>query len=389
MTFWGLSTRNVLRHRTRNALTALGIALSVLALYSILSFNGGFMRNLDEELRRTGVQFMVMPAGCPHEVASLVLHGAVIPTYLDPGMPRRVAETLGDAAEAVAPMLVFQKANRARGRVDLIHGTQFDRVALTKPSWIVDGRLPSRPGEMLLGSEVAGHDRSGPGATYTYAEGDVVFTVTGVLRRTNSKDDGSVHLWLADAQRLLGKADAVTAVGVRLRDAGGVNQEVARLAGAIPGIQVVTMGQVMNSISTLAASARVLSLSIVAIAVLVAVAGVMNTTLMAVFERTQEIGMMRAVGASRLDVFRVVMIESFLLSTLGGLGGVAAALLLSGPVEGFVKGFMPYVPPGSLIVFSPALAAACLGFAVMLGVAAGVYPALRASSISPIEAIRG
>lgn len=388
MTFWGLSARNVLRHRARNVLTALGIALSVLALYSILSFNGGFMRGLDEELRKTGVQFMVMPAGCPHEVASLVLHGAVIPSYLETGMPRRVAETLGDAAEAVAPMLVFQKANKARGRVDLIHGAQFDKVGLTKPSWKIDGRLPEKPGEILLGSDVAEHDKTGIGAAYTYSAADI-FTVTGVLRKTNSKDDGSVHLWIADAQRLLGRPDAVTAVGVRLRDAGGVNAEVARLSSAIPGIQVVTMGQVMNSISTLAASARVLSLSIVAIAVLVSVAGVMNTTLMAVFERTQEIGMLRAVGASRGDVFRIVMLESFLLSSLGGLSGVAMALLLSGPVEGFVKGFMPYVPPGSLIVFSPGLAAACFGFSVIFGLAAGVYPALRASAISPIEAIRG
>lgn len=388
MTFWGLSSRNVLRHRTRNVLTAFGIALSVLALYSILSFNGGFMRNLDAELQKTGVQFMVMPAGCPHEVASLVLHGAVIPTYLEPGMPARVAATLGDAASVVAPMLVFQKANKARGRVDLIHGAAFDRIALTKPSWQVEGRMPEKPGEILLGSDVAEHDKTGVGATYAYSGTDI-FTVTGVLRRTNSKDDGSVHLWLADAQRLLGKADAVTAVGVRLRDTVGVNAEVQKLSGAIPGIQIVTMGQVMTSISTLAASARVLSLSIVAIAVLVSVAGVMNTTLMAVFERTQEIGMMRAVGASRGDVFRVVMIESFLLSSLGGVAGVIAALALSGPVESFVKGFMPYVPPGSLIIFSPGLAAGCLGFSVALGIVAGVYPALRASAISPIEAIRG
>ena len=388
MTFWGLSTRNVLRHRTRNTLTALGIALSVLALYSILSFNGGFMRNLDEELKKTGVQFMVMPAGCPHEVASLVLHGAVIPTYLEAGMPERVARTLGEAAEAVAPMLVFQKANKAKGRVDLIHGAQFEKVALTKPSWKLEGRLPEKTGEMLLGSDVAEHDKTGIGTTYSYSATES-YTVTGVLKKTNSKDDGSVHIRIEDAQRLLGKADAVTAVGVRLRDAGGVNAEVTKLSAAIPGIQVVTMGQVMNSISTLAASARVLSLSIVAVAVLVSVAGVMNTTLMAVFERTQEIGMMRAVGASRGDVFRVVMIESFLLSSLGGAGGIAAALLLSGPVEGFVKGFMPYVPPGSLIVFSPGLAGACLGFSVALGLVAGIYPALRASAISPIEAIRG
>lgn len=99
--------------------------------------------------------------------------------------------------------------------------------------------------------------------------------------------------------------------------------------------------------------------------------------------------MMRAVGASRGDVFRVILIESFLLASLGGAAGVAAALALSGPVESFVKGFMPYVPPGSLIVFSPGLAASCLGFSVALGLVAGIYPALRASAITPIEAIRG
>lgn len=388
MTFWGLSVTNLRRHRARNLLTAVGIAAAVLALYSILSFNRGFMENLDLELKKTGVQFMVMPAGCPHEVASLVLHGAVIPTYLEEGMAGRVAQTLGNEAELVAPMLVFQKPNRGRGRVDLIHGTDFGRAALLKPGWKVAGRLPERPGEILLGSDVAEHDQAGPGTVYTWTEGER-FTVTGVLAKTNSKDDGSVHLRLGDAQRVLGRPDAVTALGVRLRDAAAVNSAVSRLTAAVPGIQVVTMGQVMTSISTLAASARVLSLSVVAIAILVSVVGVMNTTLMAVFERTQEIGMMRAVGASRADVFRVVMIESFLLAAAGGAAGVGVAIGLAGSVEGFVRGFMPYVPPGSLIVFSPGLAAACLGFSVALGLAAGIYPALRASSISPIEAIRG
>jgi putative ABC transport system permease protein len=170
-----------------------------------------------------------------------------------------------------------------------------------------------------------------------------------VLNKTNSKDDGSVHLWIADAQRLLGKPDAVTAVGVRLRDAGGVNAEVARLSSAIPGIQVVTMGQVMNSISTLAASARVLSLSIVALAVLVSVAGVMNTTLMAVFERTQEIGMMRSVGASRGDVFRVVMIESFCSRASAAWAGWRRSC---SPIE-VREGVHAPCAPGPLIVFSP------------------------------------
>jgi putative ABC transport system permease protein len=74
---------------------------------------------------------------------------------------------------------------------------------------------------------------------------------------------------------------------------------------------------------------------------------------------------------------------------LSRAAGVGLAVVFAGSVESFVRGAMPYVPPGSLIVFSPGLAAACLGFAVLLGAVAGVYPALRAASVSPIEAIRG
>ena len=80
----------------------------------------------------------------------------------------------------------------------------------------------------------------------------------------------------------------------------------------------------------------------------------------------------------------MVLMDAIVRQVPGVLGDAESAVQ-----ESFVKGFMPYVPPGSLIVFSPGLAGACLGFSVALGLVAGVYPALRASAISPIEAIRG
>src|SRR6056297_3054843 len=97
------------------------------------------------------------------------------------------------------------------------------------------------------------------------------------------------------------------------------------------------MGEVMNSVSNLAAAARALSLAIVLIAILISAVGVMNSILMAVFERTQEIGMMRAVGASRWDVFRIILEETTILSLTGGLVGILISILGSRMIEAFVR----------------------------------------------------
>jgi putative ABC transport system permease protein len=157
----------------------------------------------------------------------------------------------------------------------------------------------------------------------------------------------------------------------------------------VPGIQIVTMNEVMRSLATLANSAKVLSLSIAIIAVLISAVGVMNAILMAIFERTQEIGMMRAVGASRADIFRIILKETILLAAAGGVSGILLSTLGAGVIEGFVREVMPYVPSGRMIHFDPMLAAGCVAFTLVVGMAAGGYPSWKASTINPIEAIKG
>jgi putative ABC transport system permease protein len=149
------------------------------------------------------------------------------------------------------------------------------------------------------------------------------------------------------------------------------------------------MGQVMNSISNLAASARALSLAIVLIAVLISAVGVMNSILMAVFERSQEIGMMRAVGASRRDIFRIILEETAILSLGGGLLGIVISILGSKLIEAFVRSAMPYVPAGNLISFDPVIAMGSVIFILAIGLCAGLFPAWKASKINPVEAIKG
>jgi putative ABC transport system permease protein len=115
----------------------------------------------------------------------------------------------------------------------------------------------------------------------------------------------------------------------------------------------------------------------------------MNAILMAVFERTQEIGMMRAIGASRWDIFRIILKETALLTMVGGISGIIIAAAGSTLIEGFVRRVMPYMPTGEMLRFEPLLAMGCVLFGMVIGLLAGFYPAWKASRINPIEAIKG
>ena len=148
------------------------------------------------------------------------------------------------------------------------------------------------------------------------------------------------------------------------------------------------MAQVKGTIFNLISSARVMASAIALIAIFVAVIGVVNTILMSVFERTQEIGVMKALGASRLDVFQIIWVETVLICAMGGILGNLLAVAGGNAVEHLLRRLLPYAPSGKLVLVTPGLLAMSFAGAIVLGLVAGVYPALRASSMRPVEAIR-
>lgn len=385
--FFKLSVQNLLRHRTRSLLTMLGIAAAVGVLFSVLSFNRGFEEGLAREMQATGLHFMVAPSGCAHEVAALVLHGAVTPRYLDAGVIDQIRAT--DGVALATPILVAQLANPDRQRLDLIYGLEMGLVEEIKPDWQITGRVPTAPDELLLGYEVAAHDDLELGARYRYPGSDHTFTVTGIIGNTTSQDDAFVYMPIATAQELMDASGKATAIGAKVEQPERLGQIISNLEEAAPGIQIVTMGQALNSVANVAASAKSLSLAIALVALVIGAVGVMNSILMAVFERSQEIGMMRAIGASRWNIFQIIIKETTILTISGGLAGIVIAVFGSSLIENFVRRTMPYVPSGDMLHFDLGLAAACLGFALVVGLLAGLYPAWKASRINPIEAIKG
>jgi ABC-type antimicrobial peptide transport system permease subunit len=139
----------------------------------------------------------------------------------------------------------------------------------------------------------------------------------------------------------------------------------------------------------LVGSARSLLFSVIVIAIVISAAGITNTLLMSVNERTREIGMMKAIGASGYHIGILLIAETLVITTLGGIIGILAALAGSGIIETFVRGLVPYAPSGSFVSFDPFLIGSCLLFSIGLGLLCGFYPAWKSARLSPMEAIRG
>jgi putative ABC transport system permease protein len=148
------------------------------------------------------------------------------------------------------------------------------------------------------------------------------------------------------------------------------------------------MAQVKTTILSLVSTAKVMVFSIALIAILIAMLGVVNTILMSVFERFQEIGIIKSMGAMPWDVFRMIWTETVILCVLGGAVGVGFYFALAKLTDLLIRRLLPYTPTGSLIIVNGSLGLMTLGIVLAIGLLSGIYPAWKASRVRPLESIR-
>jgi putative ABC transport system permease protein len=386
-----IAYRNLRRKRIRTALTIGGVGIAVAVLVSLFGFDAGYQRSLDSDINKLGYHLLVTAKGCPYEAATLMLKGGGGLRYMEDDVYQRIAKD--PRIDTVAPQLVTSVYNQegpgGRGAFALYMGVGDSYIALKPWSKFQAGTWFSGPDtdEAVMGYEAAEVEQRAVGDKIFVPTVNKVLTVVGILERTGTQDDGIVLVPLAAAQRIFELPHKLTGIGIKLKNIQTIGQFEEDLYN-VPGIQVVSLAQVRGTILNLVASARAMASSVALIAIFVALIGVTNTILMSVFERTREIGVMKALGASAADVFKIIWAETILICSLGGFIGVLAAVLGSRIIEGVIRHFLPYAPDGRLVALEPRLMVIALGATVLLGIIAGTYPALRASRMKPVEAIR-
>jgi putative ABC transport system permease protein len=383
---WQLALKGMLRRRLRAALVIGALAVPVAVLVCLSSLGARYERSLRTELDRMGVQLMLVPLGCPYDAAARVVKGQ----SLDNTLPQAALQQVRDdpAVALAAPLLITANPRPEEKRVDLWVG--LDEAGRTlKPWWKIQtgANWFSDADGVILGSEAAAIEMRAPGEKLFCPEANQVLRVDGVLARSGTSDDNLFFVSLDTAQAMFGQTNRLTAIAIRLHDPELLREASQRLQ-QIPGAQVVTFTEMMGVFLNAVGSVRILLRAILLLAVTVCVLSVFNTMLAAVLERAGELAIMRALGASRSQLFCLVTFESALVAVAGAAAGLVLAAATGRALEDVIRHFLPLAPSVGPWRFTEAALGEALGLCLIVGVLAGLYPAWRASRIQPAAAVK-
>ncbi|HJZ95690.1 MAG TPA: FtsX-like permease family protein, partial [Candidatus Solibacter sp.] len=391
-----LSWKNLRRRPVRSGLTVAGVALAVTVAVSLGGFMLGYSGAIDKSINMLGFQVMIMAKGCPYEAATMMLKGGTGLLYLPADTYDKVRQD--PEIETITPVFVgvaqkqgssIRDDDMGASNFSVISGIDVASYRVMKP-WIALKKGPgfdngrwfsaSARDEVVLGFEAAEYEQRKVGDTF-YASitpagrPDAVmreFKVVGVLDRTGTQDDGTVFMPMGAAREYFGRPDQLTILGIKLKQFNGFKmREFETRWLKLPEVQVVGLQQVKTTLVNLVGTAQTMIAAVAAIAIIVALIGVINTILMSVYERTSEIGIMKALGARRGAIFQLIWLETVMICLAGGVAGSLAAIVGAGVVERAIKAIADLGVSGSVVQITPAVVGYAIAGAVVLGFFSG------------------
>ncbi|MGE0227811.1 MAG: ABC transporter permease [Dehalococcoidia bacterium] len=369
MGFAHLVLRNLLRARVRSALTLIGISLGITTIVALGVITAGFKSTAGAFVQSGGADFMVAQEGAADMSFSTIPEAAI---------PQIAAV---EGVESVRGGL-FHFTRVGSNPFFLVLGVLPGDLSEDDPP-LVEGRhlAPDSPAEIVLGVQAAAELGVSVGGEVVIDER--AFEVVGIVDSEVLWEQSGALAPLPTVQDITNRREAVSVVHVSVVS-GADPEAVARrveeqVAGVVSIVTAGDIGKVDSGFQILDAANAAIS----GLAIVIGGIGVMNTMVMSIFERTREIGVLRAVGWSGWRVLRMILIEALMLclaaAAMGSLVGLLAvqAVMRVPAVRGLLE---PSYEPG---VFVQA-------FLVAIGVAliGAVYPAIRATRLTPMEALR-
>ena len=426
---------NLSRRKARVALTAIGVVIGTAAVVILVSLAIGLQKNANEQLYGIGdlTQIQVMPT---YGEGPIMGPGGGGPVKVEPQEQKLLTNFVLEDLRAIPGVQVviprdylmaggMVKYQKMEGGVNIIGvdtadlsnlgleategGTELARGAIVigvmVPNNFYDPKI--RPGQepppppQLYGQQiqlvVSKWDAQG-----VETRKNLSLRVTGVLKETRGESDWTIYMPLdqiksinewAMNRRINYNKDGYSQVIVKVSDVDQVldiSQQITDM-----GFQAFTPQSFVQGINNFYKILQVIFGGVGAIALLVAAIGIANTMAMSILERTREIGLMKAVGATNRDVLAIFLGEAAGIGFIGGLGGVIIGWLAGQGLNVIAIVYLASQagqqggPPPSVAVYTPVwLPLFALIFSTFIGMMSGLYPALRAATMIPVLALK-
>jgi putative ABC transport system permease protein len=409
----GTALENLGRRKVRTALTSTGVIVGILTIVTMVSLGVGVQTEVRAQFSALGLENLFVRPGQQAEQDFFTRYAA--PTRDHPITPEVIAEwEQTPGVVSVTPVIelggVASSLELPGGKlspVSIVGPRVFAPNPFQRPAAAVAGTITlaaDSRGEIVLGQgalpkgvspeEVIGKQltivlRSPRGESQRFP-----LKVVGVSDSTDAEvqapaaDMADMKSWWFNTPDYLGTQGYDTAV-VRAKDVNTAAQLLVSFRDA--GFKVQSLELILDAANRVFALINVMLSSIGGLALFVASLGIVNTMIMAIYERTREIGTLKAIGASRGDIRNMFMIEAGMIGALGGVAGIIGGWLLGILLNQVIAWYIAQekLPIQATFFVTPWwLALAAMGFAALVGVVAGLYPAARAARLDPLVALR-
>jgi putative ABC transport system permease protein len=374
-TMGSLAISNLYRRKVRSAIAVLAVAVGVAAPIVLAGLAYGSINEILDRIRNVGADIIV--SRTPNPALLGVRTGL---------MDESFGETLKDTkiecegktvrpVESVSPVLVW--VAEVDGRLQNVYGVrpgEFSAFGVPMADALVSGRLMEAADELVMDSRFAASSGSEIGDAVELMDRD--FIVVGIVR---AGAGARLFIDLDVLQEITGQNDKVSAFFVKCKHPRYVPATASAVENGFPGVNTVTMEALADEMAEGMAGLDEFINAITALSLLVAGLVVFLTTYTVVLERTREIGILKALGASRGFISRVILNETLLICVLGAAVGIGLAWFLKLGIAARYPLLTVEVTATRVFTYA--------GLGIVVGTLAGVVPALCAAARDPAETL--
>ncbi len=394
----GLAFQSIRANRLRAGLTMLGIIIGVAAVITMVALGNGAQRAITEQIEALGANLLTVYAGQSY-------HRGVASNT-------RVSLTSDDAEAIAGAPLIATVVPEIRRQLQIKYGNQNINVNVTgtTPNFAEIRNYKVRFGRMFTAGDVEARQRYALiGASVPEMLGSnaaalihqtifvrgVPFEIIGVFAEKGSEGpwtnpDEQILIPLSTAQYRVFGTNRLQSITIQIAADVPVEQGMVQLERVLrrehkirPGgrndFRIRNRQEILDTQQETSLIFTYLLASIAVVSLIVGGIGIMNIMLVSVTERTREIGIRKALGATRRDILLQFLVEALVLCLVGGLIGIACGWAGAAALSRFA-GWNTLVSPGAVVV--------AFAFSAAVGLLFGLWPARRASFLTPIEALR-